>query len=85
MSGPAKIRLRIGALKIPGATPADAAAVADALRLTLADGLRGGRGATEAASQPRLSLNLTSAETGPAQKGAAIGRGIAAVLAGGKG
>jgi len=85
IDGP-RITLRIGKLRVTGATRADAAAMASALRETLAARLAADPGALAGQGTDRLRLPLPHAlGQAPAALGQAAGRRIAGVLANPKG
>jgi hypothetical protein len=86
MTRGARIRLRIGNLRVTGATRAEAAALASALRETLAARLAADPGALAGQGADQLRLTLPSVpRQGPAALGQAAGQRIAGALAKPKG
>jgi len=81
-----RVTLRIGKLRVSGATPAEAVAIASALRESLAARIAADPGALSAQSAEQLRLSLpTSPTPGPAALGQAAGQRIAGALTNPKG
>ena len=84
MSGTARVTLRIGTLRVQGSTPAEARALAAALRETLTVRLAADPGALAGMNAERLRLTLPQGPgTGPAALGQVAGQHIATALKGG--
>lgn len=79
---PPRIVLTIDRLRVAGDTPAEAAALAEALRGAVLAGLAAGPGPMTGGTLDRLRLVLPAAvaEGGPAARGQAAGAAIAAAL-----
>ena len=81
MTGRARITVNIGTLRVAGASRAEAAALAEALRTGLAGHLSADPAALRPGGVARLSLSPDGgAAGGPGQRGAAIGRQIGTAL-----
>ncbi len=81
-----RIVLTIDCLRVAGATPAEAAVLAEALRAAVVAGLAAGKApAGDMVDRLRLALPQGLAGAGPAALGQAAGMGIAGALCAPKG
>jgi hypothetical protein len=81
MTGPARVTIRIGNLRVHGATQAEAQALASALRESLTARLAADPAALVGIGTDRLSVTVPAAQPGhPAALGQAAGQQIATAL-----